>query len=75
MSGTSQGDAAGFELSFLTKLVEIKSNQPRLNMLHMIVKDIPNEQVLFSISCFPIQYGNRLISVIYFFKIKRNYFD
>ena len=49
MFGTSQGDAAGFELNFLTKLVEIKSSQPRLNMLHMIIKDIPNEQVIIFI--------------------------
>ena len=46
MAGTNQGNASGFKLNFLTKLVEIKSNVPRLNILHIIVKDIPNEQVI-----------------------------
>ena len=45
MSGTRLGHADGFDLSFLTKICEIKANQPRLNLLHTIVRDIPHEQV------------------------------
>ena len=49
MSGTGLGNADGFELSFLTKICEIKGNQHRLNLLHFVVKDIPHEQVGFHI--------------------------
>ncbi len=34
---TYAGDAAGFKLTSLLKLTEIRANKPRMNLLHYVV--------------------------------------
>lgn len=35
--GNYAGDAAGFKLSSLLKLTEIRANKPRMNLMHYVV--------------------------------------
>ena len=35
--GGYAGDAAGFKLSSLLKLTEIRANKPRMNLMHYVV--------------------------------------
>ena len=39
-TGGYAGNAAGFKLSLLTKVHEIKSNKPRMTMMHVLVESI-----------------------------------
>lgn len=37
LQGNYAGDAAGFKLSSLLKLTEIRANKPRMNLMHYVV--------------------------------------
>jgi len=44
--GNYQGDASGFDLIFLTKLMDLRSNRKRHNMLHFVLNEFTTAEIL-----------------------------